>query len=380
MRCLPLLFFLVTPAAAQIYVPGDYSNLQAAVNAAAPEEVILVSGIHESVVVKKPLTILGNPTFTITSGCASTCFDCPPDDNAFRLQGGGGRLVLGGFTSQSMDCNYPAPVLGGGGYDEVHLLDATIQIQAGQSGLGHGASAIDVDVPYLLVSGSTIAASGSDSDHCSGFLYNDEATGIKNPGGMVMLVGSTVRGGDGGQLCCVLCACPDVEPSMGGIGGDGVVADAVYLAGSTVDAGVGATFLAYPAGKPYLPAGTPTACATQPSGIDILAATVEVLGGPLSGPSRAPVGGAYTLEWELPGPGAFLLFSLGLTEPRTNAYGVTLLDRTSMIQLGILTTGTPSAKTYPVPPLPELIGAEFGFQAWDASLGLTWPAVGVFAP
>ena len=342
---------------------------------------ILVSGLHDPVVVDQSVTILGDPSFSIWTGCAKSCDTCPEDENAFRLAGpGGGRVTIGGFTAFSRDCNFPAAAIGGGGFGELHLFDATIQIAAGQTGLGHGASAIDVDIPTMVVSGSTIAGSGSDTDHCSGFLYQDVVYGIHNPGGTILLVDSTVNGGDGGMLCCAPCSCLPFDPTLGGQGGTGVLADAVYLAGSTVEGGAGSTFLAYPWGEPYIPAGTPVACWTQADGTDLVANSVHVLSGNLMGESSASLASSYTLSWDLPGPGAFLFFSGGASSPMATVAGPVVLDLSIFVGLGAIATGSPQAINVSIPAIPALLGSEFVFQAWDGSLGLTRPVVGLITP
>jgi hypothetical protein len=290
---------------------------------------------------------------------------------------------LGGFVTMSTDCDYPAPAIGGGGFDELHVHDATIEIVSGLSGLGHGADAIDVDVPFVLVSGSTIAAVGSGSDHCSGFLYPDETAGLRNPNGTVLLVDSEVQGGSGvaSSLCCVVCGCPPMpDPAFGGHGGPGVVADQVFLAGATVTGGAGATFYAYPAGKPYDPVGTPIDCGSQPDGPAFVASAVHELQGTLTGARTASPGGKYVIAWDLPGPIAGLFFALGATAPMATASGHLFLDPATTSFLGSIATGAPASLAIAIPKSSALLGVEFAFQALDSTLGATRPIAGLVVP
>jgi hypothetical protein len=226
-----------------------------------------------------------------------------------------------------------------------------------------------------------VSGVGSDNDACNGFLYADECAGIRNPGGTVLLVDSTVSGGSGGFLCCAGCGCPTLpDPALGGQGGPGVVADQVFLAGATVQGGQGATFWAYPFGTPYEPLGTPSDCGSQPDGAAFVASAVHVLPGTLAGPRTIAPGSTYVLRWDLPGPSAFLFFALGVSTPSTLPWGFAVLDAATASFLGAIPAGAPQSLALAVPAIPALIGIEFAFQALDSGLGLTRPAVGLVAP
>jgi hypothetical protein len=382
MKRLAFLLLLAAPAAAQIHVPGDYPTLQDAIDGASPGDVIVCAGGPGTpVVVDKPLTILVENRLSLYAGCIQD----GKADSAIRLEGpGSGKVVLANLILGSKDCNYPAPGISGGGFDELHVLDTTIEMESGFSGLGHGGHAIDVDVPFVLIANSDVHGIGSDSDHCLGMLHSEEFAGVRNPNGTVMVIDSTIRGGSGGAtefLCCIACPCPALpDDALGGQGGPGIIADQVLLANSTVLGGEGATFWSYPLGSPSSPIGTPTSCGKQDDGPEIVASALHVLGGTLSGASSASPGGTYVLGWDLPGPGAFLFFSPGATEPVPIGASFLVLEAATASFLGPIPTGSPQSLTVSLPAAPELLGIEFAFQAWDAGLGLTRPVVGVVQP
>jgi len=391
MKLLAVLSLLAPLArAGEVHVPGDFPDLQAGIDGAAPGDVVIVHGSNFGpVVIDKPLTIIGDPPFLMFGGCASdpACATCPPPESAFRLEGpGAGKVTLVGFKIVNPDCLWPAPGISGGGFDELHLYSSVIAMSPAQTGLGHGADGIAVDVPFVAMTDSQIQAAGSDGDHCAGFLFDDEAAGIRAPGASVLLVDSVVTGGSSGlgaSLCCAACSCPALpDPALGGAGGPGVVAGEVFLAGATVFGGSGATFFAYPAGTPQQPAGVPVECGSQPDGPPFVASAVHELDGVFGGPATAAVGGSYTLAWDLPGPATILFFALGAAPPV--AAGVTpgflALDPASLTYVGGLSSGAPQTLTVHLPPAAELSGVEFALQAWDATIGVTRPATTVILP
>ncbi len=377
LRC-ALLFTLAAPAlAGVIRVPADQPNLQAAIDVAAPGDVILVAQTVENpVVVDKPLTILGDPFFQITIECDfSGCPTCPEPDHAFRLAGpGSGTVVIGNVTASSFDCFEPAQAIGGGGFDELHVHDASFVLTAGLSGLGDGNAAIGADVPYILISRSTIKGSQPDSDHCSGFLLGDGYPAVDAPASTVVILDSKVTGGGDAHFCCVFCTCPGVFPPGGG-GGPGVVANEVYVDdASTVQGGKGATYFAFPNDEL---SGGQVACTTLPDGPAFIATVVNQLGPGATGSGQVALGGTWSLSFDVPGPAAVLFFS-GLSQPYPGGgFGFAFLDPVGLASLGPVPTGSPQTLAFPVPPAAVLLGIEGGFQILDATLGLTPPAVGV---
>jgi hypothetical protein len=364
---------LTLPAAAQIHVPDDYPNLQAAIDAAAPGDVIVVSSNTDlPVVIDKPLTIIGDPVFGGYLGCA-------PNNHGITLAGpGSGTVVLVRYQTSSLDCATLGSGIVGGGFDELHVIDSSIELNPSYSGLGHGNDAIEVDVPVLLVSGSAIKGKGSDTDaSCFGFVHEDLAAGIRAPNSQVILLDSTVGGGATKFLCCVSCDCPTLpNPTLGGSGGPGVVADRVFLSNSQVTGGQGAEYLAYPFGDTYTPLGNPLHCLSQADGPDFVMNDYDALYDSLSGPPTVAPGEVYQLTTD----GFFttaLFAALGSQPPQLSSAGWIFLDLASTVFLGLVSSS--AVIPIPIPADASLLGLEFGFQALD-DFGLTRPVFAVIAP
>jgi hypothetical protein len=365
-------------SAAEIHVPGDYATLQAAIDAASPDDVIVVSGpgSQDPVVVDKPLTILGDPTFNIKVTCLS--LGSGPPVHGFHLAGpGSGRVVLGNVTSTTGDCLYPGSSIFGGGFDELHIFNATFIPKPLLSGLAHGSSSILVDVPHVLVEGSEVVGGKSDNDDCyagTGALYDEVFAAIEAPSSTVTVLDSKIRGaGPANYYCCSFCGrgiCPPVLPA-GGEGGNGVVASVVFVdAASVVAGGIGSTFVIEP---------IHLACGKKPDGFPFIAGAVHVLPGDIDGSGATPLGGAFTLSFDVPGPMAVLFFSTTVSSP-TLVHGVGYSFLASPVLLGPVSTGAPQSLSFAVPQSAALLGLEGGFQIFDVALGLTAPAVGVLGP
>jgi hypothetical protein len=81
-------------------------------------------------------------------------------------------------------------------------------------------------------------------------------------------------------------------------------------AASVVTGGTGATFLAYPSVSP-----PGIACGKKPDGAAFVAGAVHMLPGNLAGSGATPLGGAFTLSFNVPGPFAALFFSTAVGTP-----------------------------------------------------------------
>ena len=365
---------LAGPAlASELHVPGDYPTLQGAIDAAAAGDVIVVSGFgsYGPLVLDKPLTILGNPQVDILVGC-----DAPAPNHGLRLEGpASGTVVLANARLLTQDCFQPASGIGGGGFDELHLLNVSYYPWSGLTGLGDSAPSVQVDVPYLLVEGSTLYGGIPDSDHCASFLLGDGYPAIEAPASVVTILGSTITGGgEASFYCCDFCTCAAGLPS-GGAGGDAVVANEVFVdAASTVTGGKGSTFYAYD-----FPGGTPTPCASKPDGVAYVATLVHQLPGDITSSSVIPLGGTWTLNYDVPGPNAWLFLSTDL-QPPTLIPGAGFSFLATPTPVGLLPTAGPQALSFGIPPAPALLGLQGAFQILDSTLGLTAPAVGLLGP
>jgi hypothetical protein len=377
MIALPLLAVVSAHGwAAEIRVPGDYPTLQAAIDAASPGDVITVatSTTQDPVVITKPLTILGDPALNVRSGCDG--YDSEPF-HAFRLAGpGSGRVVIGNATlASTADCAHPASSIGGGGFAELHVFNATFKPNPGLSGTADGCSTVKVDVPYILIEGSEIAGGESDGDDCYGYLHGGVWSAIEAPASTVTVLDSKISGpGEPLFYCCKSCTCPATLPS-GGEGGHGIVANEVFVdAASEVKGGVGATYYAK-----VLSSDPGTPCGKKPDGQAFVAAAVHVLPGTIDGSGATPLGGTLALTFDVPGPLALLFVSVGVTAPvLLPGAGYSYLF--SPLLVGPVPTGGPQSVSLAVPPLAALLGLEGGFQIFDLSLGLTAPAVAVLGP
>lgn len=358
--------------AAEIHVPGDHPTLQAAIDAASPGDVILVSINSDPVVVDKPLTILGDPVFDIKVSCMGST-----GIHGFRLAGPGiGRVVIGNVTSTTGDCFQPGSSIGGGGFEELHVFNATFIPKPLLSGQARGSSSIKVDVPLILVEGSDIVGGKADADDCymDGSLYDDVTYAIEAPASTVTILDSKISGGGPALFyccdCCNECSCPPVLPK-GGEGGNGVVANDVFVdAASVVTGGTGSTF------EVVVPGLT---CAKKPDGLAFIAGAVHQLPGNIDGSGATPLGGTFTLTFDVPGPLAVLFFSTAVGAPALIP-GAGYAYLASPVLAGPVPTGAPQSVAFAVPAVPALLGLEGGFQIFDVTLGLTAPAVGVLGP
>lgn len=107
--------------------------------------------------------------------------------------------------------------------------------------LYQGASALDIDVPKLLLANSEVSATDLVPYESTCCLPNAPA-GIVAPGATVWLYRSRVRAGSG-DSCLMPWSCRAGFAPSGGRGGDGVVAAKVFQGVSTITPGVGVPWL-----------------------------------------------------------------------------------------------------------------------------------------
>ena len=226
----------LTPSATagEIVVPTDQPDLQAALAAAAPGDVIRVrtnadQAVAPSLVIDKPVTILGEPV------CNIRIQHLGP--HGIELQGPGSGEV----TLARVDLRYAsqdssgARAIFGGGFDVVHLVDSDIvHDHAPFSGLiTESYPAVELTgVTLLSVAGSHLRGgrAGADS-YCvspSSFHFTDGRAGIDAPNTAVLLTDSVVEGGVGGDGTEVaFLPCDTSLDGWGGRGGAGVRGDAL---------------------------------------------------------------------------------------------------------------------------------------------------------
>ncbi len=350
--------------AGQIVVPTDYPTLDLAVMNALPGDIILVrtTATQPFITIDKSLTIIGEPIVNIDYACGL-------GPAPINLNGTGvGKVELVNFdVDRTVDCSNPTPGIRGGGFTELVLQNCNIPpTAAGRTGLGNGAAGISVSVSNLIVQSCFIAGKGPDGDHCAGFLFPGREAGIFAPGAHVLVLDSTVRGGDGGYLCCDSCTCPTLS-GLGGEGGEGIVCESLYIANSTVSHGRGSNFFANNG-------GSTTFCGRQPDGmafdVNLFVRMANDL--VLTGPVR--IGQTYQVSWTSSGPATTLYLGFGVRFPAAYYPGLGwgFGDSTSF-PLATFFGGGVFSLNLPVPPNPALLGADIVFQLVDTTDGISRP-------
>lgn len=208
-------------SAAQLHVPGDFSELQDAIDNAQTGDTILVhGGIFNPITIDKPLTIVGEPRPTIRYDADVLWGGVGYTQPHVTLAGdGSGVLVLQNLQIGPgwLDWNHAyqaAPAIEGGGFEELHLHDCRVEaallLNLQGSCCFPGQAALATDVPWILVSRSSLNASPSHSQTCEPLPSTTPQPGILAPSSTVVLLRSTVEGGGQYRLCSTQgCLDPD---------------------------------------------------------------------------------------------------------------------------------------------------------------------------
>lgn len=209
-------------SAAQLHVPGDFIELQDAIDNAQPGDMILVhGGIFNPITIDKPLTILGEPRPVIRYDADVLWGGVGYTQPHVTLAGdGSGVLVLRNLQIGPgwLDWNHAyqaAPAIEGGGFEQLHLVDS--QVEAAKllwfqqsSCCFHGQAALSTDIPQILVSNSSLRASPSHSETCELLPSAAPQPGILAPLSTVVVLRSVVEGGGQHRLCSTQgCLDPD---------------------------------------------------------------------------------------------------------------------------------------------------------------------------
>ncbi|MGQ0553385.1 MAG: hypothetical protein ACT4PU_09215 [Planctomycetota bacterium] len=369
-------------------VPGDFPDLQAAIDGVPDNAVIQVgtgtAGAWESILIDKPLTLIGmtqpfGGQVLITPGGSDPQMATPaitlagPGHGVVRLvnlQLGGG--VWAGFF-QASDAS-----IAGGGFEALHIYDSVIDGAPWQDVYNTvipGADAVRVDLPLLWIERCTVRGGDTGFDPQDNFTSSHDAgTAIINTG-TVVLLDSTVRGGrgpggegfggiswdDGGNGGCPP-ACP------GGAGGDGVICDRLVRAASSIAAG---------AGTVWKDDNGVNTCCQGPSGTALIAAVgVTDLANDLvsSGPAR--LGQPYSLAWTTPGPLVLLFVASSVAPaPQLGAPGL-YLQPPLFLGTALVSPGGLQAT---IPNTPAFAGLELALQCYSLQ-GWSRPVATVIAP
>lgn len=368
---------------------GGYTSLQAAIDAAAPGDVISVrGGTYSMITVSKPLTIVAQPRATIRPPDPFTETQPYIQDPALTLQGSAGtgrvalvNLEIGGAWDAS-HFGTGGQGIRGGGFEELLISRCSVfgAVPFYLTGGAWSARAIEVSgaLPRVVVTGSSVTAGPSDNDFYPSPTPPGRAA-IYAPASTVLVLDSTVRGGDvvselwTGQGGTSVPANPCPCPGLGGEGGPGIEADRAFVAGSTVLGGQG--YGVFDASN--TPPAPPIPWGSQPDGEPIVAQTIVPLAQDLLSTGPLTLGGTWTLAWLTPSSGGLLFASLEGASPIViEPAGWWFLDPGPPLLVLPLANGPGTLTTF-VPDSPPLLGVELWLQAHHPSSGLTRPVVEV---
>ncbi len=358
--------------AGQIDVPGDYSDLQTAIDNANPGDVILIhGGTWGGVVVDKPLTLLGDPKPTIEGRPLPGEWGSPitlagPGSGEVTLA----NLDIGGMVSGII---YGKTLAGisGGGFLKLHVYDSEVSGPEwfALTGSADGGVAIDVTVPLVTLERVTATATKSDID-VETFLGIDGVDAIRTTG-TVVLLDSVVTGGTSGPYFMIGNECLDCP--CGGLGGIGIVCDTVYQSGSSVAGGAGAEW--------FTNFGS-VSCGFAADGAAYAVNAFHLLPGDLEGSGAPTLGGVFELSFYSPPPSALLFGSFdGMSLPTTFG-GVPgfLFANLAGGTFNLGAVNTPGSTSLAIPAIPALAGTEVLFQSLHGVTGLSRPVSGVLLP
>ncbi|MEM7308690.1 MAG: hypothetical protein AAF682_18550 [Planctomycetota bacterium] len=363
-RCLVFALLAAHAHAAEILVPGDFADPQAAVDAANPGDVVRIAGgTWGPLVVDKELSILADPAATFVGQPGAIGVTAQP---AIRLAGpGAGSLVLSNLVTAGQtgvfDLDVEPGILGGG-FDELYVLDSTIRATEWFffDGFAPGEPGIDVQVDLLVVEGSDVRGGFSADNFCCGITSGPDGPAGIRASDAVLLLDAVVQGGSAGPYRGFSCG-------SGGEGGPGVEADSLFSAGSAITGGAGAD---------WIEVGSYSLLCTKPDGPATLVTTEAALGDELQLAGDFALGDSITLSWSAPALQVALFFGFGVGTPSfLPGAGWLFLDPAGATFL--LALPSPGGVVLPVPAIPSLAGQVIAIQAAGGTGELTRPVVGV---
>jgi len=379
-RALSFLVLLAFPGVALadvIHVPGDHADLQDAIDAANPGDVIVVhGGTFGSITIDKPLTVLGSPPPLLEPTSMGSGYLSP-----IVLAGAGsGDVVLSqihtGGVAVGFSHSQTTPGISGGGFDELHVYDCDIHSPEWccLTGLGPGRPGIAVTVPFVIVERSTVTGSATSIDDTMLVSGWPGPPGIDAPNSTVVVLDSTVHGGASAEFTYPSPQCGGDCPN--GNGGTGVVADVLYSADTALLGGAAARWRD--------PIGNPC-CSSGAVGAPFVANTSIPMANALDADGPPRLGETFVLHiagvttraaGTHPGPIAILRMSEGIDPPvSVPGQGLLFLSGTPL-SLGVF----PALGDVEVPiPLDmSLLGFEATFQFLGRPGGYSRPVGGLF--
>ncbi|MEM7205104.1 MAG: hypothetical protein AAF628_32925 [Planctomycetota bacterium] len=368
-RTLLGLALLAPTALAQIVVDptgaGQFVDLQAAIDAAAPGAVIrVVGGSYGSVRIDKSLTIIGDPAPLIASAPQGSGVQPP----AIDLVGTGSEeLTLAHVVvrgTATFPYNGPGAGIRSRGFAAIRIYHAEIRaheyVLATATGLFRGAPGLDVgatDVAQVTIADSRIQGSASGTDGTPIFGEPGPAA-IDAPSATVLAVDSVLIGGAGSDtvLPTPFGTTPCPCPGSFGTGGDGIVAAETITMDIVVQGGRGGlVFYGGPGGvQPW---------GQQPNGQAMQAGSSKTAGFfSVSAPDPLRQGQPWPLYFAPRGGATAALLVGRLGTPRTVRpfRGLYFLAPSPLAAVPI--DPARGAVTLTVPTATGLAGLEFAFQ------------------
>ena len=362
----------LTPAfAGTIDVPSGIADLQTAIDAAAPGDVIRVDGgVWDDLAISTPVTIVGavgnRPTIRCTSANpdAGSGF-CSPI-GAVRLAGTGSGVVQfinvdidGGDAQGAFYCNPHNGVIGGG-FDELRFVDCSVT--AGEwifvTGGADGADGVSVSVPLTVAQGSTFSGGrGGDDEGVDFGILTRQGRGLHTSGDLVA-IDSQFVGGDGWDATYFAFSCPGFDVWQFGEGGDGVAVGSTLFrdSASVFEGGVGAVVTCNDTGEQF----------PQGDGADIVAGTDTQLTGDLQSSGPLVMGQTWTASWTSAAPTTVLALALPAAPLQVGQKGPLFLDLNTLFLFFFGGVG-PQNLTVTAPTDPNLLGLTVGLQVYDTS-------------
>jgi len=244
---------------------GDYTQLQQAIDAVSSgTRIRVIGGTYGPITIAKSLTILGDPAPTIMPPQTGSSAQPP----AIDLTGTGSETLTLHNVTVTGQTPWPFGQAGAGirssGFREIRILHSSIHAPNWSkylTGAFFGASAVDaVGATRVIVVSSDVRGSHSDTDGSGGPGQPDGPPGIRAPGATVLVLTSTVTGGNGSDLfftwgCTDPCPCK-LPTNFAGLGGVGIAAATVFESGSQVAPGTSGSAWCRPdQTSPYKPWG-----------------------------------------------------------------------------------------------------------------------------
>jgi hypothetical protein len=368
-RFLVLICALAAPLmAGTVHVPGDYPDIQSALDAVpAGTRILVAGGSWAPIRIEQPVTLVGAPRFVIDMTDVVAPGSEGIQANAITLAGPGTApgqppLELCNFETTGQADGFLFGTAGSGvrgtGFREVRLVDAVVRAAAWHqlTGEAQGADAVRLDdVPLLLIERATLIGGFSDTDGPDYWTAYNGGAGLRAVSTDVVVLDSEVHGGAGPHMSfsenfCPEPPCPCLTDSDGG---PGLVAAHVLRSGSTIAGG---------AGQPVY-CGSLGMIGFEENGPDVVAASVVSLPHTLSAQGPALAGEMLSIQIDSVGAVAVVVGgAVGNPPLDLGLKGLLFVPPPS----SVFVLRGPLTIEARVPDDPTLLGASFSLQAFDA--------------